>query len=438
MELMLEVISRHKFSLGKSASYIFGNVGGYIGRGKECEWVLPDKSQRISRKHALISFDGTYFFIEDLSTNGIYTVLGHERLPKGERYQLEHGASFLFGDYTVQARLLHRPDTYIPQDLESATELIPDKAFLKLDPLEAMEQQEEHEAKVRLGMYNDILGTSDAEMVFQQNHTESRLGAMPSVSAIPENWDLDEAGMPGAPKVSGAQEPAKAQPTARFAPVVDDPAQSPAAPSVSEVRAQRGEQTDMELFFRLLGFDRVPEDQAERELILRNAVELLMASVNGMIVALQNRAESKNELRLPITTMRLAGNNPLKFSPTAQVALEHLLGQKQNGMLSAGQAMLQGFEDLHGHNMGLLTGARAAVRAALEAVSPEKVAARLDVNGPVRLNRTQRLWHTYSRMQRSLMDDKDGFAAFFLKDFARAYELQLRTLHPLSTSSKEI
>lgn len=40
------------------------------------------------------------------------------------------------------------------------------------------------------------------------------------------------------------------------------------------------------------------------------AADLMTAAVDGMLQALRNRADSKNELRLPVTTMTLANNNP--------------------------------------------------------------------------------------------------------------------------------
>ncbi|MCL1985689.1 MAG: type VI secretion system-associated FHA domain protein TagH, partial [Betaproteobacteria bacterium] len=100
------------------------------------------------------------------------------------------------------------------------------------------------------------------------------------------------------------------------------------------------------------------------------------------------------------------------------------------GILPPVQSVHAAFADLHSHHMGLLAGARAAVRASLEKLSPQAVEARLDINGPVRMNRTANLWRTFTRMYQSLHDDHDGFAALFLQDFARAYQVQGRTLNP--------
>lgn len=163
--------------------------------------------------------------------------------------------------------------------------------------------------------------------------------------------------------------------------------------------------------------------------MLRTA-ELTAAAVEGMLQALRNRADSKNELRLPVTTMTLASNNPLKFSPTGKAALNYLLAPPQEGFLPPAQAMLNGFDDLHSHNLGLIAGARAVAQAILARISPEAVASRLDATGTVRFARMRRLWSAFAKLHAGLRDDDNGFTSFFLDDFARAYEMQVRTLNP--------
>lgn len=420
MELMLEIISRQKFSLGSGAQHVFREVGGYIGRDDDCEWVLPDKTKQISRKHALISVEQSSFVIEDLSTNGIFNALGRERLAKNQKYKIEHGATYLFGEYSIQARLLNQPDSCLSVSEAGIDDLIPNGDALADDPLIALEQQDELNARRRLGMFNDLMGATAGKTAFQPNHTEAPLGAMPTVTVVPENWneDVEEA----------REEPAPSVPETPADEVINRVPPS-TADMGEEAAGSSGSAPEVEAFFKALGFDAVPESAEERERVMVRTADLLLASVEGMLQALRNRADSKNDLRLPVTTMTLASNNPLKFSPTARAALEYLIGPSGGGMLSPVQAMLNGFDDLHGHNLGLIAGARAAVQAALARVSPENVEAKLDAAGAVRFNRTARLWNTYVRMHAGLREDSNGFAAFFLDDFARAYELQVRTLY---------
>ena len=73
----------------------------------------------------------------------------------------------------------------------------------------------------------------------------------------------------------------------------------------------------------------------------------------------------------------------------------------------------------------------------LDKLSPRAVENRLDINGPVRLGRATRLWQSFIRMHRALRDDHEGMEALLLQDFARAYEMQGRTLNPLGARPKQ-
>lgn len=446
MELMLEIISRQKFSLSQdSIQHVFSEVGGYIGRDEECEWILVDKTKQISRRHALISFEHAGFSIEDVSTNGIYNALGRERLEKGKKYRIEHGNTYIIGEYSIQARLLHKPDSYLSGQEMQDGELIPDGEPLADDPLLALEQQDELDARKRLGLYNDLLGTEQEKTPPQADHTEAPLAAMPEIALVPEDWNED-GDEPEAPAAQAAPLSVTPTPPPPATPPVPPPATPETPPSATPEplpetpsqpeeppRSENGPEAaspEVEAFFRALGFASAPATRAEREQIMLRAAELITASVDGMLQALRNRADSKNELRLPVTTMTLAGNNPLKFSPTGKAALHYLLAAPEEDFLSPAQAMQSGFADLHSHSLGLMAGARAAIQAMLTRISPRSVEMALDTVGTARFLRTRRLWNTYARMHARLRDADNGFAAFFLEDFARAYEMQVRTLHP--------
>jgi type VI secretion system protein ImpI len=424
MELMMEVISRQKFAANFTITHVFSEAGGYIGRSDECEWVLPDRGKRISRKHAMISCDGQSFYIEDISRNGIVTEPGAVSIKPRQQHKVEHGAVFILGVYTVQARLLHDPHSYIQPEIEDSELLMADNV-LSLDPLNAMDQQENFEAKRRLGYYDDLLGETMPERdIVTPDHTSAATDSLIRVSVVPDedvhglDTEEDEDSMAWMSGKESVEKPVDSI-------VVDEP-----------IHSVPDSETDM--FFSMLGYTKTPESRAERERMLRQAAELLLAAVDGMHHCLRNYSESKKELRIPVTTMQLTGNNPLKFSATPEIALEQMLGPEGKGMLPAGKAMKLGFFDLHGHHMGLVAGARAAVHALLVKISPAAVQTRLDINGPVRSFRTSRLWHTFKQMHKEHMDDHDDFAPLFLQDFARAYEQQTRILsHCLAGSIRE-
>ena len=462
MDILFEIVSRHKFSADFPTSRIFGETGGLIGRSSECEWQLPDKSRQISRQHALITFYNGFFYIEDISANGIFHSLGKERLKKGSPRKIEHGDGFILGDYTIMARLMQNPASYAESSIAMEEDLlVSEDPVLSLDPIKAMEQEVEKNAKRRLGEFNDILGM-EMPKPFTGNSNEPGQDMMLPVIPVPEGYVLKRTPLANAlvkdgpagdafPQADGAAGGASPQaggtdasslrtpdpwdakgslkhdrPEYELPPQPEPPKPEPPVREVYKV-------PETELFFKTLGYAKPPEEKEERERIMKLAAELLVASVEGISLATQNRAECKNELRLPMTTTSLAvNNNALKFSPTTGAALSTMLGKSQKGLLDPVYSVKAAFHDLHSHHMGLLSGARAAVNSVLEKLSPDAMEMRLDSNGPVRLGRIARLWRTYIRAHNALCEDQDTFSGFFMQDFARAYEAQVRTLNPTS------
>jgi type VI secretion system protein ImpI len=425
MDIMLEIVSRQKHSASFRVSHVFGEAGGYIGRSEECEWVLPDRTRKISRKHALISFDDGAFYLQDLSSNGVSLTLGNEPVGKGMRHRIEHGEGFIIGDYSIMARLLHDPGTYASSSDEEHEDLLTlVHNPLSLDPLKAMDEEEERIARQRLGDFDDLLGGKHQETArLPTDHCDPRVSTLQPMVAIPESetiipedWDSD-------PDDLERPAPEQPDPPARPAADLTPPPRQPASEHIQE--------PELELFFKALGFTEPPASRTERERILRQAAALLHSAVQGMTRALQDRAECRNELRLPITTSLDSRNNPLKFSPTPEAAMAILLAPQQKGVLPAAMAMHQGFDDLYHHHKGLLAGARAMARATLDKVSPVAVERRLDINGPVRLRRTARLWNAFIRLHQALSEDNETSAGIFLRDFAGAYESHgQRALNP--------
>ena len=72
MALRLRVVSDHRRSLGDRCNIVFGVGGGTIGRSADNDWVLPDPLRYVSAHHARVSFRQGAYFLEDLSTNGVY------------------------------------------------------------------------------------------------------------------------------------------------------------------------------------------------------------------------------------------------------------------------------------------------------------------------------------------------------------------------------
>ena len=70
--LRLRVVSEQRRSLAERSSTTFSVEGGTIGRSADNDWVLPDPLRYVSAHHARVQFREGHFYLQDVSTNGVY------------------------------------------------------------------------------------------------------------------------------------------------------------------------------------------------------------------------------------------------------------------------------------------------------------------------------------------------------------------------------
>lgn len=101
MALRLRIVSDHRRVLGERSTVVFSAPGGTIGRSADNDWVLPDPQRYISAHHARVQCRTDGYFLEDLSTNGVYVNDSDRPLAKEGPYRLQNGDLLRFGDYQV-------------------------------------------------------------------------------------------------------------------------------------------------------------------------------------------------------------------------------------------------------------------------------------------------------------------------------------------------
>ena len=84
----------------EAASHVFGEDGGSIGRAADNAWELPDT--KVSRWHAVISFQDGTFFIEDLSRNGVCLNDWNNRIAGGHPHPLKSGDMMYIDPYQIE------------------------------------------------------------------------------------------------------------------------------------------------------------------------------------------------------------------------------------------------------------------------------------------------------------------------------------------------
>jgi type VI secretion system protein len=105
--LRLRVVSEQRRSLAERSSAIFSVEGGTIGRSADNDWVLPDPLRYVSAHHARVQFREGHFYLQDVSTNGVYVNDDMEPLAKrgSAGYRLTNGDVLRMGDYHILAAL---------------------------------------------------------------------------------------------------------------------------------------------------------------------------------------------------------------------------------------------------------------------------------------------------------------------------------------------
>jgi len=393
MELVFDLSSTRSLDASQVMSKTFDEEGGVIGRNADCEWTLVDKTKTVSKYHAEISYrDGT-FFLTDRSSNGTQCKHSDTYLRKGQAQRIQHGHVYALGDFLIRAQLEHELQALLDQVgmPQPAGSVIPDDAFLELDPLDPVDPS--------------IQGRSLID------EPATRPGLKPAWSQRVDSPPIDYQNL-SVPQL--VAEPAPELPTAQ-----------------AQV-ASAGNDGFWQAFGAVLGIDLLAQPQVEREALALKAAQLLKQSIAGLQQTLWTRAELKNELRLARTVAPETRQNPLKSSHDAVEALGLLLAPAKPGQGSAEQVIRRAFRDLQAHQVALLCASRAAVRSSLEHFSPVQLNLRFERDGyhPWVVTSGSR-WRAFSRYHLALQQDDDWCERLLARDFAQAYEEQVRLISSL-------
>lgn len=160
---------------------------------------------------------------------------------------------------------------------------------------------------------------------------------------------------------------------------------------------------------------------------------LLRESTRGAVELLLARAALKREMRAELTMIVARENNPLKFSPSVEVALQHLLAPPAPGFMPAAAAVRDAFDDLRAHQIGVMAGMRAALDGVLQRFDPQQLEAKITrksaIAGLIPATRKARLWELFQELFSQLSSEaQDDFDELFGKAFLKAYEAQLDRL----------
>ena len=271
-------------------------------------------------------------------------------------------------------------------------------------------------------------GSRASEAARSDHVPVERFGYVPPLaltpSAAPELAFDDESGRP----VTGTAVPA----LDAFADLLTPPA-APSAAAAPVSASSGGADADLlAALLKGLGHPHQAPETLTPGLMERIGV-VLRSATEGTLHLLLARQEFKREVRAEVTLIASKANNPLKFSPTAEIALAHLLGPGMRGFMPPEAAMRDAYDDLRAHQFGVMVGMRAALAHVIARFEPaeleKKIASKSALDSLFAANRKARLWDQFVALYGGIAADaEDDFHSLFGKAFVEAYEAQMKKL----------
>jgi type VI secretion system protein len=117
MAIKLRVISEQQRELGENRSRVFGVNGGSVGRAPDNDWVLPDPKRVVSGRHFFVQYHGGKYWLNDVSTNGVYINDADDPVSVSGRVELHDGDRLRLGDYDIVVTVDNRID-FLPAAAE--------------------------------------------------------------------------------------------------------------------------------------------------------------------------------------------------------------------------------------------------------------------------------------------------------------------------------
>ncbi|MEL6478800.1 MAG: type VI secretion system-associated FHA domain protein TagH, partial [Pseudomonadota bacterium] len=125
------------------------------------------------------------------------------------------------------------------------------------------------------------------------------------------------------------------------------------------------------------------------------------AMVAGMREILMTRASIKSEMRMNRTMINMGGNNPLKFSISAEQAMEAMIRPSVPGYQDATTATAEALNDIKAHEVAMMSGMEAALKDLLARLDPNQLSERIETGGGLGNllgGKKARYWEAYEKM----------------------------------------
>ncbi|HLQ09425.1 MAG TPA: type VI secretion system-associated FHA domain protein TagH [Steroidobacteraceae bacterium] len=418
--LRLRIVSDQRRSLAERSSATFSVEGGTIGRSADNDWVLPDPSRYVSAHHARVQFREGHFYLQDVSTNGVYVNDDMEPLAKrgSSGYRLSDGDVLRMGDYHIVAALEALQAQQAQQDAAAAVPTsihalhtlgrAPDADIgASLDLHELLQPGNGTDSVLPVNAYGQSVDSGRVRALARQE--AEQLPEAQRELPLPEDLDRHSFG----------------QRMARLAEAVGrEPKAGVSLIALEDVR------TGLNAFCRGAGIEpeRLPAEAQVR--LLHLAGRLFREALVGLKDLERSRSETRNRYRIESPPQEPDDPRPSLADSMVEELLIALFVQHEGRRLDSVQWLREAVLEAKLHETATAQATRAAFVEFLDRLDPAELEARFERaarRGKARAADKAQYWDLFTSFYRNLIEmPAEHLPHTFVEAFAAAYREVLK------------
>jgi type VI secretion system FHA domain protein len=416
--LRLRVVSDQRRSLADRSSALFSVEGGTIGRSADNDWVLPDPMRYVSAHHARVQFREGHFYLQDVSTNGVYVNDDMEPLAKrgSSGYRLTNGDMLRIGEYHIVAALESQREP--PPEEDPVAAAVP----TSIHALRSLAYPPERDIGAALNLDELLVPDPRRDPALPVNIYGQSVESGPVRKlAEPEVVLVDEvrpAPVPAAAESHGER-------MARLAEVVSrEPKNGNGAMVLADVH------TGLDAFCRGAGIDpeQLPADAQGR--LLHLAGRLFREMLVGLKDLERTRVNTRNRYRIESPAREADDPRPSLADSMVEELLIALLVQHESRRLDSVQWLRELLDEAKLHEKATAQATRAAFIEFLDRLDPAELETRFERaarRGKGRSADKAQYWELFVTFYRNLIEmPADHLPHTFVEAFGAAYREALK------------
>jgi type VI secretion system protein len=426
--LRLKIVSDQRRSLAERSTAVFSVEGGTIGRSADNDWVLPDPARYVSAHHARVQFREGHFYLQDVSTNGVYVNDATEPLAKrgSSGYRLANGDMLRIGEYHIVAAV----DVRAPEEEPLAA--VP----TSIQVLRPLKRRVERDIGAPINLEDLLLTSEESSPVLPVNAYGQTVDSG-KVRALARTLDPLPPLRPAAPEPA----PAPSAPIAALGESVSSESISQRMARLAEAVAREPKngssavaledlRSGLDAFCRGAGIasESLPADAHGR--LLHLAGRLFRESFVGFKELERTRAETRNRYRIESPAPDEDDPRPSLANLRVEDLLVALLVNHEGRRLDSVQWLRETVGEAKVHEQATAQATRAAFVEFLDRLDPAELEARFERaarRGKARTADKAQYWELFTTFYRNLIEmPADHLPHTFVEAFAAMYREVLR------------